>query len=71
MRDIPEHQHQMRGTKKRRLLDLSLEEKLQVVDDIMVKKDYHDNVCARYQIGRESLKTLLKNMKADPAYLRK
>ena len=37
----------------------------------MIKKDLHENVCARYGIGRESIKTLLKNIKKDPLYLRK
>ena len=48
-----------------------MEEKLEVVDDVMVKKDYHENICARYNITRESIKSLLKNLKNDPSYLRK
>ena len=48
-----------------------MEEKLDVYDDIMVKKDYHENICSRYRIGRESIRSLLKNMKKDPSYLRK
>ena len=48
-----------------------MEEKLDIVDDVLVKKDYHENVCARYDIGRESIKSLLKKIKKDPQYLRK
>ena len=40
-------------------------------DDVLVKRDYHDNICSRYNISRESLKTILKNMKKDSGYLRK
>ena len=61
----------IRGYKRRKLSELEMEEKLDIVDDIIVKKDYHENICARYNIGRESIKTLLKNLKRDPSYLRK
>ena len=61
----------MHPYKRRKLTDMSLEEKLEVVDDVMVKKDYHENIYARYRIGRESIKSLLKNMKKDPNYLKK
>ena len=50
---------------------MTIEEKLEVFEDAMVKKDYHENIGARYKIGRESIKTILRNMKKDPAYLRK
>ena len=50
---------------------MSFEEKLEIVEDAVVKKDYHDNICSRYQIGRETIKTLLKKYRKDPAYLRK
>ena len=47
-------------------MELELDEK-----DVMIKKDYHENICARYNISRETIKGLLKNMKNDPSYLRK
>ena len=50
---------------------MSIEEKLEIVDDVKIKKDYHENVCARFGIGRESIKSLLKNIKTDSSYLRK
>ena len=53
------------------MAELEIEEKLEIVDDILVKKDYHENICARYNIGRESIKSLFKNLKNDPSYLRK
>ena len=59
------------GYKKRKLVELTKEEKLDVVEDVVVKKDYHENICNRYNIGRESIKTLLKSIKKDPGYLRK
>ena len=61
----------MHPYKKRNLRDMSLEEKLEVIDDVLVKKDYHENICDRYRIGRESIKSLLKSMKRDPNYLKK
>ena len=48
-----------------------MEEKLDVVEDVVVKKDYHENICNRYNIGRESIKSLLKSIKKDSGYLRK
>jgi len=44
---------------------------LELVDDIYNKKDYHENICARYGVGRESIKSLIKNLQKDPLYLRK
>ena len=70
-RGFPTYQCTMHGYKRRKLTDLTLEEKLEVVDDVVVKKDYHENICSRYGIGRESIKTLLRNMKKDPLYLKK
>ena len=69
--DHPEYQYQIQGYKRRKLRELSIDEKIGIVDDVMVKKDSHDNVCSRYGIGRESIKTILKSMKKDPFYLRK
>ena len=71
LRDMPEYHHQIKGYKRRKLKDLTVEEKLEVVGDVFIKKDYHDNICARYNIGREQIKTLLKNFKRDPHFLRK
>ena len=59
----------IKSYKRRKLRDLSLEEKLEVVTDVKIKKDFHSNICARYNIGRESLKTLLKNLKKDQYHL--
>ena len=70
-RDFPEYVCNIRGYKRRKLAELEMEEKLEIVDDILVKKDYHENICARYNIGRESIKSLFKNLKNDPSYLRK
>ena len=68
---LPEYEHQIHGYKKRKLKDLSLDEKIGVVEDIIFKKDYHDNVCSRYEISRESIKSLLRKWKKDPTFLRK
>ena len=38
--------------KRRKLTDLTLAEKLQIFEDIAIKKDYHDNVSARYRVSR-------------------
>ena len=70
-RDLPSYEHQIRGNKRRKLTDLSIEEKLDICDDLMVKMDYHENVSARYNIGRESIRTILKGLKKDPSYIRK
>ena len=51
--------------------DLTIEEKLEVVSDAVIKKDYHENIGARYNIKREQIKTLLKSFKRDPLFLRK
>ena len=40
-KDLPSYQYQARGYKRRKLTDLSVDEKLDVVEDIVVKKDYH------------------------------
>ena len=69
--DYPEYICSTAGHKRRKLGDLTVEERIEVADDLIVQKDYHDNICARYSIGRESIKTLLKNMKKDPQYLHK
>ena len=71
IRDYPSYVCSGHGYKKRKLVDLEIEEKLEIVEDVMVKKDYHENVCDRYNIDRESIKSLLKNIKKDPGYLRK
>ena len=68
---MPEYQYQIGKNKKRKLTDLSIEEKLEIYDDLKVKKDYHENISARYGIGRESIRTLLKGLQKDPLYLRK
>ena len=60
-----------KGYKKRKLRDLPIEEKLDLVEDIYIKKDYHENISARYQISRETIKSLMRNLKRDPSYLRK
>ena len=67
---LPEYEHQIKATKKRNLKELSLDEKICIVEDIIVKKDYHENVCSRYGISRESIKSLLRSYKKDPSYLR-
>ena len=64
------YQYTMNGYKKRKLSNLSAEEKVDVMYDIKIKKDYHENVCARYNINRESIKSLMKSIKKDPNYLR-
>ena len=50
---------------------MTIEEKMEIYDDLKVKKDYHENICTRYQIGHESIKSFLKNLKKDPNHLRK
>ena len=70
-RDFPDYICSTKGYKKRKLSDLDMEEKLEIFDDVMIKKEYHENICARHGIGREFIKTLLKNMKNEPAYLKK
>ena len=69
--NYPEYVCSIKGYKKRKLTDLEIEEKLEIVEDVMVKKDYHENICSRYNIDRESIKSLLKSIKKDPGYLRK
>ena len=69
--DIPDYVCTIKGYKKKKLRDLTIEDKLDIVDDVMVKKDYHENICAWYGIDRESIKSLLKNIKKDASYLRK
>ena len=71
VKELPCYEHQIRPNKKRKLTELSIEEKLDMYDDLKVKKDYHENICARYQIGHESIKSLLKNMRKDSSYLKK
>ena len=60
---IPEYQPQIRGYKRRKLCNLTIEEKLEIFDDVIVKKDYHENIQARYNISGETVKTILKSMK--------
>ena len=48
-----------------------MDEKLDIVDDIMVKKDYHQNICDRYNIGTQSIRSLQENLQRDPTHLRK
>ena len=69
--EYPDYICSTQGYKKRKLKDLTVEEKLDIVEDVQIKKDYHENICSRYKIGRESIKTLLKNIKRDACYLRK
>ena len=64
--DYSSYQCSTLGYKKRKLTQLSLEEKLSIVEDIIVKKDYHENVSARYRVGRDSICGLLKSIKKDP-----
>ncbi len=71
LKDIPKYECQIQGYKMRKLTDLTLEEKIDVANDAIFLKDYHQNICSRYNIGRESIKTLLKNLKKDPDYLKK
>ena len=68
---MPNYHHQIKCYKHRKLKDLTIEEKLEVVSDAIVKKDYHENICARYNIKRDQIKTLLKSFKKDPLFLRK
>ena len=68
---MPNYHHQIKGYKRRKMKDLTVEEKLEVVSDAIIKKDYHENICARYNIGREQIKNLLNNFKRDPLFLRK
>ena len=60
LKDEYHYQHQIVGSKRRKLHDLTIDEKIDIVEDAIVKKDYHENICARYNIGRESIKNLLK-----------
>ena len=60
-----------KSRKHRKLRDLQIEEKLELVEDIYIKKDYHENISARYKISRETIKSLMRNLKKDPSYLRK
>ena len=50
---------------------MTIEEKIEIVEDVSVKKHYHENVCSKFGIGRESIKHLLRNIKKDPQYLSK
>ena len=70
-RGLPEYEHQIHCYKNRKLPELSLEERIGIVEDIIIKKDYHNNVCTRYNISRESIKSLLRKHKKDPTFLRK
>ena len=69
-KDYPRYICQTQGSKMRKLRDLSLEQKLDIVDDVFIKQEYHENICARYNISRESIKSILRNMKKDHSYLR-
>ena len=69
--DCAEYECSISGYKRRKLRDLSLEEKIDIVEDVLVKKDYHENICSRYNINRESIKSLFKAIKKDSKYLSK
>ena len=70
-KDCLQYQYVTKGYKQRKLRDLPIEEKLELVEDIYIKKDYHENISARYKINRETIKSLMRNLKKDPSYLRK
>ena len=44
-RDFPEYICSTNSYKKKKLSDLTIEDKLEIVNDVMVKKDYHENIC--------------------------
>ena len=69
--DDQSYQCSTQNCKRRKLTELTLEEKLGIADDIINKMDYHDNVSARYRVRRESICGLLRSLKKDPAYLQK
>jgi len=46
VRDLPSYEHQIKGNKRRKLTELSIEEKLEICDDVFVKMDYHENISA-------------------------
>ena len=71
LQDLPDRINETSGFKKRKLRDLSLEDKVDLIHDVITNKDYHDNICARYSINRESLKSLIKSYKKDPSCFRK
>ena len=70
-KDCFDYQYQTKGWKKRKLIELTIEEKLEVYEAIKIKMEYHQDVADRFKISRETIKTLLKQMKKDPSHLRK
>ena len=70
-KDCLSYQYTVSSYKKRKLNNLTVEEKIDLAEDIFIKKDYHENICAWYNVTRETIKTLIRNLEKDPSYLRK
>ena len=70
-KDLMNYQYQMQGYKKRKFCETTTEEKIGIVDAILVQKEYHQDVAIRFNVSGETVKNLVKNMKKDSRYLQK
>ena len=44
--DLPAYEYQTKPYKRRKLRDLSIEEQIEMAEDMFRRKDYHQNICA-------------------------
>jgi hypothetical protein len=70
-KDLLSYQYQTQGHKKRKFCQTTTEEKIDIMDAVLIKKEYHQDVASRFGVSRETIKNLVKNMKKNPGYLRK
>ena len=61
----------MQGYKKRKLTELTIEEKMDAYEDIKIKMDYHQNVANKFNISLQSVTQLVRGIKENPSYFRK
>ena len=61
----------MQGYKKRKLTELTLEEKMRVYEDVKVKMEYHQNVADKHNISLQSVTQLVRGIKENPSYFRR
>ena len=50
------YQYQSPRTKKRKMKELTVEEKIEMGEAVQQQHEYHDDVCSRYNVKRETLR---------------
>ena len=58
-------------TKKRRLVDVTVEEQAQIINCYLVKFQRQDDVAVRYQVKPDLVSRLVRQHRADPFFLSK